>query len=118
VVDELVEAVRLAEVVEQPVLPLRDDRGVPFERLAKGGRALDQPAVMRGHVVAGFHCGEPSQAALEVVERGPGVAVVRPESGQVHVAGEEDAVGLDEEGTVPPRVSRGVKGADHDVAAE
>src|SRR5262249_30001807 len=77
----------------------------------EGVPALDDAHVMEGRVPARLERARDRQRAVEVLERGPRVAVVRPEAREVDVTQVEDVVGLD----VEERVSARVPGRVHDA---
>jgi hypothetical protein len=112
---DLVDAPRLCEEREQGRLAPCDDGREPVEPATKASRPSAR-RVVEGGVPPRGEAPDHGQRALEVVQRRPGVAIVRAEAGEVDVAEVEHVVRLDVEHRVPPRVSRSVDGADRDAA--
>src|SRR5262249_62362353 len=102
---------RLGEEGEQRLLAALDPGREAIEPGDERLAVLEGADVVERGVAAG---GEPAhhlERALEVLERGPRVPVVRPEAREVDVAQIEHVVGLDVNDRMPARVSRGVDGA-------
>ena len=116
--DDVVHLPWLPQVLQQPSLAVGDPINVPVQASEKRLAIVEQADVVSGEVVRRLDIAHPLQRVFEFSEIRPGVPVVRPEAGQVDVAKEQYAVGLDHEGAVTPGMAGRVNHPHRDAAAE
>ena len=118
VLGDLVEALRSFQELEQAPLSVLNHGREAIESLQEGLPGIQHADVVEGRVEVGFDHAHALQAALEIFQIRPRVAVVGTEAGEVDVAQVEEASfsPVDEQTAVAPGVARGVEHPDLDAA--